>query len=74
MNDDKQPEQACSDPIRKRRILWCSQPNWEKLETIDYYADRLNLCQVDDGLFCLELTVSGTTTVLPLKNKDKYLI
>lgn len=75
--DENKPaiQQACGDSVFKRRILWCSDPNWEKRAsvTIDYYADKLTICETDNG-YHLELSVGGAVTCLPVKNIGKYVL
>ncbi len=63
-------ETACLARYIKRRLLWTSNrdnPNDE------YYADKLYLVQVDDGLWTLELKVGGTVSCFPIQNIDKYV-
>ena len=71
MNDTPSTEQACTDRFIKRRILWHSDRDGK--ETIDHYADKLTLIQIDDRQWALELDCSGTVVRLPIKNIEKYV-
>lgn len=75
MIDEKSPE-AClpkTDRFMPKRLLWCSTPNWESMETTDYYADTLWLLRDGDDNHCLELKVGGHVCRMEIKNPWKYI-
>ena len=67
-------EQPVQERIYAKRTLWCSQPGWERMETLDYHADKLTMLHIDDGQFALELKVGGRVVRLPVINTDKYVM
>ena len=71
---DNQPEQqACTEPMISKRLLWCSDKTANIAGTYDYYADTLHLLHIDDGLWALRLSVGGHVVTLPIKNIEKYV-
>lgn len=67
---DSQPRQ---ETFRKKRLLWCSEPEWQVKQTIDHYADTLYLLCDGDDRHCLELNVGGTVTRMMIKNPWIYV-
>lgn len=66
-NDNESPAQ---ETFRKKRLLWCSEPDWQNKEVIDYCSDTLYLLCNDDDEHCLELSVGGKVVRLPARAQD----
>ncbi len=71
MNTPDNQTQAATERYIKRRILWHSDR--DARDTMNYYADKLTLIQIDDGEWALELSVSGHVVRLPIQNIEKYV-
>ncbi len=66
-------QQACTEIMKGKRLLWCSDKSLNANGTYDYYADSLHLLHIDDGKWALRLIVGGTAMTFPIANIEKYV-
>jgi hypothetical protein len=74
MNLSNDSESPAQETFRKKRLLWCSEPDWQNKEVIDYYSDTLYLLCNDDDEHCLELSVGGKVVRLPIEKWSDFLL